>query len=92
MKSDILHPIGVTETLDELFRRNAATSRARGESPAPSGEFVCNSAKDHNFGLIEGAPKATEHFTVEQLERAGLVGLYRGQPSRGATASQGGQR
>ncbi len=27
--------------------------------------------------FVEGPPKATETFTVEELERGGMVGLYR---------------
>lgn len=77
MKSDVSTPIGLEDAIGELWRRNSAVSRARGESPAPAGEFVCNSATENNYGLIEGPPHATIHFTVEQLERSGLVGLYR---------------
>jgi hypothetical protein len=77
MKSDVSTPVGLEETIQELWHRNSAVSRARGESPAATGDFVCNSAKGNNYGLIEGRPRPAEFFTTEQLERSGLVGLYR---------------
>ena len=35
---------------------------------------------DRYLANLTGPPKATDHYTVEELEKMGMVGLYRREP------------
>lgn len=49
------------------------------QAPAGMYAYSCSTVEylQWRSQFVEGPPKATETFTVEELERGGMVGLYR---------------
>lgn len=44
-------------------------------------EDAISNQKKYRSGKIVGRPKSTAHFTTEQLEKMGLIGIYTKEPT-----------